>query len=481
MITENLQPKKVFHYFEEICNIPHGSGNVEKISNYLVNFAKELGLEYIQDEDKNVIIIKEASKGYEDKEPVMLQGHMDMVAVKKPESTINMKEEGLQLMIEGDWLMAKDTSLGGDDGIAVAYQLALLADQEISHPRLECVFTVDEEIGLLGAKSIDISMCKAQRMINIDSEEEGIFLTGCAGGMRVDCHLPVVKKEAEGILMEIMIGGLQGGHSGVEIHKERGNSNALMGRFLARVTGETKARLVLLKGGLADNAIPRQTEATLLLEEEAEAAKVKKILEVLEKELQTELKTKDPGVYCKLIKEEKGAVSALTAEDSRKAAILLYLLPGGVQAMSADVHGLVETSLNMGLLSLKEDGIHAGFSVRSSLESAKYALKEKLYALTEGLGGSCSSSGDYPGWAYRVDSPLRELMKKVYTEMYGKEPVIEAVHAGLECGFFLGKRPELDCVSMGPDMKDIHTTEERMSISSVKRVWEYLVEVLKQA
>lgn len=481
MITENLQPKKVFHYFEEICNIPHGSGNVEKISNYLVNFAKDLGLEYIQDEDKNVIIIKEASKGYEDKEPVMLQGHMDMVAVKKPESTINMKEEGLQLMIEGDWLMAKDTSLGGDDGIAVAYQLALLADQEISHPRLECVFTVDEEIGLLGAKSIDISMCKAQRMINIDSEEEGIFLTGCAGGMRVDCHLPAVKKEAEGILMEIMIGGLQGGHSGVEIHKERGNSNALMGRFLARVTGETKARLVLLKGGLADNAIPRQTEATLLLEEEAEAAKVKKILEVLEKELQTELKTKDPGVYCKLIKEEKGAVSALTAEDSRKAAILLYLLPGGVQAMSADVHGLVETSLNMGLLSLKEDGIHAGFSVRSSLESAKYALKEKLYALTEGLGGSCSSSGDYPGWAYRVDSPLRELMKKVYTEMYGKEPVIEAVHAGLECGFFLGKRPELDCVSMGPDMKDIHTTEERMSISSVKRVWEYLVEVLKQA
>ena len=481
MITGHLQPREVFTYFEEISKIPHGSGNIEKISNYLVDFAKEQGLEYYRDQDKNVIIIKEATKGYEDKEPVMLQGHMDMVAVKKPESSIDMKEEGLQLVIEGDWLMAKDTSLGGDDGIAVAYQLALLAAKELEHPRLECVFTVDEEIGLLGAKSIDISMCKAKRMINIDSEEEGIFLTGCAGGMRVDCHLPFKKEESEGILVDVMVGGLLGGHSGVEIHKERGNSNALMGRLLTRISKATEAKLAELKGGLADNAIPRQTEASLLLKDEEEVEKVKDILQKLEQELKTELSTKDPVVFCKFIKAEFGKVLALTKEDTKKAALLLYLLPVGVQSMSADVPGLVETSLNMGLLSLKEDGIHAGFSVRSSIECAKYMLEEKLYSLTEGLGGSCTSTGDYPGWAYRVDSPLRELMKKVYVEMYGKEPVIEAVHAGLECGFFLGKRPELDCVSMGPDMKDIHTTEERMSISSVKRVWEYLIEVLKQA
>ena len=380
MITKNLQPAEVFTYFEEISNIPHGSGNINKISDYLVDFAKKHDLEYYRDQDKNVIIMKEASKGYEDKEPVMLQGHMDMVAVKKPESTINMKEEGLQLMIDGDWLFAKDTSLGGDDGIAVAYQLALLAAKDLEHPRLECVFTVDEEIGLLGAKSIDISMCKAKRMINIDSEEEGIFLTGCAGGMRVDCHLPAEKKEGEGILLEVMIGGLLGGHSGVEIHKERGNSNALMGRFLTRAAKAAEVQLAELKGGLADNAIPRQTEASLLLKKEEEVEIVKEILMNLEQELKAELSTKDPGVFCKVIKEEKKKALVLTKEDTKKAALLLYLLPVGVQSMSADVSGLVETSLNMGLLSLKEDGIHAGFSVRSSLESAKYMLEEKLYS-----------------------------------------------------------------------------------------------------
>ena len=473
-----LEPQKVFYYFQEIAKIPHGSGNTDLISAYLVEFAKERQLEYYQDSIGNVIIIKEASEGYENKEPIMLQGHMDMVAVKKPDSNIDLIKDGLILQVEGDWLSAKDTSLGGDDGIAVAYELAFLDATELKHPRLECVFTVDEEIGLLGAKAIDISMCKAKRMINIDSEEEGIFLTGCAGGMRVDCHLPLEKEEIKGFLAEVKIGGLQGGHSGVEIHKERGNSNVLMARFLTHATRNTQVSLFKLQGGLADNAIPRETKAELLIKDRE---KFQELVQELEIQLKKELATKDPGVYCSLEIKEEVSLWAITQEDTKKLACLLYGLPHGIQAMSADVEGLIETSLNMGLLSLKEDGLHAGFSVRSSLESAKYALEEKLYAITEGLGGSCKTTGDYPGWAYRVDSPLRDLMLKVYYEMYQKEPMVEAIHAGLECGFFLDKISDLDCVSMGPDMKDIHTTEERMSISSVKRVWEYLTRVLELA
>ena len=478
MEINNLEPKNVFYYFSEIAKIPHGSQNTEQISDYLVNFAKERGLEHYRDALGNVIIIKKASQGYEDKEPIMLQGHMDMVAVKKPDSNRDMKKEGLILQVEGDWLSAKDTSLGGDDGIAVAYQLALLDASDLKHPPLECVFTVDEEIGLLGAEAIDVSRCKAKRMINIDSEEEGVFLTGCAGGMRVDCHLPLKKEEVKGYLAKVKIAGLQGGHSGVEIHKERGNSNVLMARFLTRAVKNTEISLVELEGGLADNAIPRETGARLLVKDKE---KLLQLAAQLEGELKRELATKDPGVYCQVEIEEECSLLAVSAEDTKKAVCLLYSLPQGVQSMSGEVKGLVETSLNMGLLSLKEDGLHAGFSVRSSLESAKYALEEKLYMLTEQLGGECITTGDYPGWAYRLDSPLRELMLKVYGQMYNKEPVVEAIHAGLECGFFLKKIPQLDCVSMGPEMKDIHTTEERMSISSVKRVWEYLLRVLEQA
>ena len=477
-ILGHLEPANVFRFFEEICQIPHGSGNIDKISDYLVDFAKARNLEYYQDEIKNVIIIKEATAGYENKEPIMLQGHMDMVAVKKPESTINMETEGLELQVDGDFVFAKDTSLGGDDGIAVAYELALLDADNISHPRIECIFTVDEEVGLNGAAAIDLSVCKAKRMLNLDSEEEGIFLTGCAGGMRVDCQLPVKREMKDGALCEVHIGGLAGGHSGAEIHKGRANSNTLMGRFLVHAGKKVAMNIVSMEGGLADNAIPRETKMQVVVSDmEALNAQVT----AFDKILKTEYATKDSGIFAKVTVKEVGSFKAVTEEDSKKIGNLVFLLPGGVQAMSGDVEGLVETSLNMGLLTLKEDRINLGFSVRSSVESAKYMLEEKLYALTESFGGSCKSAGDYPGWAYRVDSPLRESMQKIYTEMFGKEAKIEAIHAGLECGFFLGKIPELDCVSIGPDMKDIHTTEEMMSISSVKRVWEFILRVLEEA
>lgn len=477
-ILGHLEPTNVFHFFEEICNIPHGSRNMEKISNYLVDFAKERNLEYYQDEIKNVIIIKEATAGYEHKEPIMLQGHMDMVAVKKPESNIDMTTEGLRLKVDGDIIYAEDTSLGGDDGIAVAYELALLDADNLSHPRIECIFTVDEEVGLNGAAAIDLSVCKAKRMLNLDSEEEGIFLTGCAGGMRVDCALPLKREMIDGALCEVHIGGLAGGHSGAEIHKGRANSNTLMGRFLVHAGKKVDMNILAMEGGLADNAIPRETKMEVVVSDvEALTAQA----EAFDKILKAEYATKDSGVFVKVTVKEVGSFEAVTKADSEKTGKLIFLLPGGVQAMSGDVEGLVETSLNMGQLSMKKEQINLGFSVRSSIESAKYMLVEKLYALTESFGGSCKSAGDYPGWAYRVDSPLRDSMVTIYTEMFGKAPKIEAIHAGLECGFFLGKIPELDCVSIGPEMKDIHTTEETMSISSVKRTWEFILKVLAEA
>ena len=477
-ILGHLEPTNVFHFFEEICSIPHGSGNIDKISDYLVAFAKERNLEHYQDSIKNVIIIKEATAGYENKEPIMLQGHMDMVAVKKPGSPIDMKTEGLELQVDGDYVYAKDTSLGGDDGIAVAYELALLDADNISHPRMECIFTVDEEVGLTGAAAIDLSVCKAKRMLNLDSEEEGIFLAGCAGGMRVDCMLPLKREVKDGALCEVHIGGLTGGHSGAEIHKGRANSNTLMGRFLVHAGKKVSMNIVSMEGGLADNAIPRETKMQVVVSDvEALNAEVLNF----DKVLKTEYATKDSGIFAKVTVKEVGAFEAVAAEDSKKTGNLIYLLPGGVQAMSGDVEGLVETSLNLGQLSMEKEKLNLGFSVRSSIESAKYMLEEKLYALTESYGGSCKTAGDYPGWAYRVDSPLRDSMKTIYKEMFGKEPKIEAIHAGLECGFFLGKIPELDCVSIGPDMKDIHTTEEMMSISSVKRVWEFILKVLEEA
>ena len=477
-ILGHLEPANVFRFFEEICGIPHGSGNIDKISDYLVAFAKQRNLEYYQDEIKNVIIIKEATAGYENKEPIMLQGHMDMVAVKKPESTIDMTSEGLRLKVDKDIIYAEDTSLGGDDGIAVAYELALLDANNLSHPRIECIFTVDEEVGLNGAAAIDLSVCKAKRMLNLDSEEEGIFLTGCAGGMRVDCSLPLRREVKDGALCEIHIGGLTGGHSGAEIHKGRANSNTLMGRFLVHVAKEVAMNIGSMEGGLADNAIPRETNMQVVVSD-VEALNAQVVW--FDKILKTEYATKDSGIFAKVVVKEVGSFEAVTKEDSEKTGKLIFLLPGGVQAMSGDVEGLVETSLNMGQLSMKKDRVNLGFSVRSSVESAKYMLVEKLYALTESFGGSCTSTGDYPGWAYKVDSPLRDSMIKIYTEMFGKAPRIEAIHAGLECGFFLGKIPELDCVSIGPEMKDIHTTEETMSISSVKRTWEFILKVLEEA
>ena len=479
-VLTNLEPNKVFQYFEEICNIPHGSGNVEQISDYLVRFAKDRNLFYIQDEVKNVIIIKEASEGYGDQPAVILQGHMDMVAVKKPEATIDMAKEGLKLVVEGDLISADGTSLGGDDGIAVAYALALLDSSEIKHPRLEVVITVDEEVGMDGARAIDLSCLTGKQMLNLDSEEEGIFLTSCAGGARIYTYMPYTVAETKGIMYRISIEGLLGGHSGAEIHKERGNSNILMGRLLYELTSQMPVCLEDVKGGLADNAIPRQTVATVVVQPEDEE-KFRDVVLGFERDVKSELATKDPdfGMTVVCLDEEEGMY--VDSESTAHLASYLMALPNGVQAMSADMPGLVETSLNLGIMemNLAEQELICEFSVRSCIESAKQTLIRKVSAVTELAGGAYSVSGDYPGWAYRVNSPLREKMISVYEEMYGAKPEVMAIHAGLECGILASKIDDLDCVSFGPNMKDIHTTEETLSISSTKRVWEFLVKFLE--
>lgn len=477
-VLEQLEPKSVFHFFEQISSIPHGSGNVDRISDFLAEFAKERNLEYYQDDTKNVIMIKEATPGYEEAEPIILQGHMDMVAVKKPDCTIDLLEEGLQLAVDGDNVYAKGTSLGGDDGIAVAYGMALMDADHIAHPRLELVITTEEETGMDGAVAIDLSMLKGKLMLNLDSEEEGIFLTSCAGGAAVISQLPAECEKKTGIVYELSLQGLQGGHSGVEIHKERGNANVLMGRLLYRLQQKVDCSIASIAGGLASNAIPRSARAKFVVAA-TETAAFEEQIRAYEQILQKELILKDQNVAIDVTRLEGGEHTVLTKQCLKKATALLYVQPDGVQAMSADIPGLVQTSLNLGILSWKDDMITAEYALRSSVSSECEMLVDKLRLLGELLGAKVTMAGSYPAWEYKQDSVLRERMIAVYRDMYGKEPKVEAIHAGLECGILAGKIQDLDCVSIGPDMKHIHTTEETLSIASTKRVWEFIVELLK--
>lgn len=476
-ILSNLEPKEVFHYFEEICNIPHPSYKEERISNYLVDFARERGLEYYQDELKNVVIIKEATKGYEEVEPVILQGHMDMVCEKEKDCTIDFEKDGLLLEIVGDYISAKGTTLGGDDGIALAYALAILDSDSIQHPRIEFVCTVSEEVGMEGATGIDLSMLKGKRLINLDSEEEGIFLVGCAGGCSAECILTLNWKQAEGETLDLVVEGLVGGHSGAEIDKGRGNSNILMGRILMEALAVTPVFITELEGGNKDNAIPRETIAKVVVKD---VETFRKTIEQSANAIRNEFSVTDPDLKIRVMAAKEKAAEVLEEVTNQKVITLLNTLPNGIQSMSADIPGLVETSLNLGVLRLGKEQLSLRFSVRSSVGTAKKYLLQKLDYILRQFGGLVQFHGDYPAWEYKKDSKLREDMVKVYEAMYGKTPEIQAIHAGLECGILAGKIEGLDCVSIGPDMMSIHTTQEKLSISSTKRVWEYLLEVLKR-
>ena len=470
-----LEPAAVFGYFEEICGIPHGSGNTKMISDYLVEFARKHELRYIQDELNNVILFGEGTCGMEDHPPVILQGHMDMVCEKDEDCTIDMTAEGLDVTHDAQWVFAKGTTLGGDNGIAVAYGMALLADKTIPHPPLEVIITVDEETGLDGAHGIDLSPLKGKVLINLDSEEEGIFTVSCAGGGSCTISLEAPRRAVYGPCIRLSVDNLQGGHSGAEIHKNRTNANKVMGEFMNRIQKLMPLCLTSIGGGSKDNVITRSCQATLV----AMGTDLERINTIAE-ELQAEIREKydEPEATVQAFDVDALGGNSLSTEDTAKVIGLLCAAPYGVQKWSEDIPGLVQTSLNLGVVKLGET-FNATFSVRSSVNSEKVELLEKLKALAEMFSGEYTIHSQYPAWEYRKESCARDTMVRVYKEMYGKEPQVLAIHAGLECGLLSEKIEGLDCVSIGPDMQDIHTSREKLNIASVERTWQFLLEVLK--
>lgn len=471
-----LEPKTVFTYFEKLCTIPHGSGNTRAISDYLVSFAEENGICCIQDELGNLLLFTDGTPGYEDHPPVILQGHIDMVCEKAADCPIDMEKEGLDVTHDGEWVFARGTTLGGDNGIAVAYIMALLMDKMIPHPPIEAILTVDEEIGMEGADGIDLSQLKGRTMLNLDSEEEGIFTVSCAGGIRATIHLPVERRVVYGPCVKLTVEGLEGGHSGIEIHKNRGNANKIMGQFLDRVQEMMPLCITKLQGGSKDNAIPRSCEVTLV----AMGMHLERINAVAEK-LQEEIRTQYDAPNAVVRGDDVDALggNALTTESTAKVIALLNAAPDGVQSWSEDIDGLVQTSLNLGIAELK-DGLELTFALRSSVDREKKALLERLEELAQFYNGSLDSTGDYPAWEYVKDSRLRDIMIQVYSQMFDQAPKVVAIHAGLECGLLSKKLPGLDCVSIGPDMQDIHTCRERLNIASTERIWRFIKEILRQ-
>lgn len=477
-VLNKLQPEGVFAIFEQLCAIPHGSRNTKAISDFCVKFAEQRGLRYIQDENNNVIIFAPASAGMEHAQPVILQGHLDMVCEKTPDCDLDMEKQGLRLQTDGEWVWADQTTLGGDDGIAVAYALAILDDASIQHSPLEVILTVDEEIGMLGAASIDLGQIGGRRLLNIDSEEEGVLLTSCAGGATVSCSIPMMWSVKKGLRVTVKIHGLRGGHSGTEIDKGRANANVLLGRFLNELDKEYPYALCTVDGGLKDNAIPRESTADMIISPDyleelcAYAAKTQNAW-------REEFGENDPEIAVSVQEIGIDSHEVMFGDCRRNTLAVMSQLPNGVQAMSQEIEGLVQTSLNLGILKTDFRGVHMTFSVRSSINAEKDALMEQLADLMARYGGGAEINGEYPAWEYRKESKLRRIMTQVYTEQYGEAPKIQAIHAGLECGLLAGKLPDLDAISFGPDIEEIHTTRERLSIPSVQRTWNFILGVLK--
>lgn len=473
-VLEGLEPKKVFEYFEMLCSVPHGSGNTKQVSDLCVKFAQEHGLRYVQDAYNNVIIWKNASPGCEQAEPLILQGHLDMVCAAEPDCGIDMETEPIRLVVDGDWVKAYKTSLGADNGIGVAMALAILDDDTLRHPRLEAVFTTDEETGMFGAVGIDLSKLEGRCLINLDSEEEGLLTVSCAGGVRVDCLLPAdwEKTPAGFCFYEVVIDGLKGGHSGAEIDKGRASAAQLVGRFLYEAEKETGLRVASITGGTFANVIPLYCRAVVAVPEN-KAERFAELCKIGEKMFRAEYATADPGLAMRAAPTEPEK-RVFSAGRNKALLNLLLLAPYGVQAMSMDIPGLVQTSLNLGVIKTEEDGIKLCFLLRSAIQSQKEMLVKQLHALCALFGAGFSTHDDYPGWAFRKESRLRDAMSEACEMVWGKKPGITATHGGLECGLFMEKRPDFDCVSLGPELHEVHSVRERLSISSTERVYRIL-------
>ena len=478
---EKITEERIFYHFKEISKIPRGSGNEKEISDYLISFGKKLGLECIQDEALNVIIKKPASKGYENAPIVIIQGHMDMVCEKNGDKIHDFTKDPIQLVVDGDYIYADKTTLGGDDGIAVAYAMAILEDNTLEHPPLEVVITSDEEAGMSGALAIQPDFINGKIVLNVDSEEEGKLLVSCAGGIRTKSTLPIewINKKSGTKEYKLEIKGLKGGHSGTDIHLEKGNSNKLMGRLLKEITKELDFNLVSINGGSKNNAIPREATAIVSINSSDE----KKLIELKTKvceDLKKEFSKKDSNLRVYLSDAESNVEKVFSDDTTSKAINLSYLYPNGVNTMSADIEGLTESSTNLGVVTTNENDVEYDSAVRSSVFSLREEIVERNKCVTEILGGTFTTNSGYPAWPYRADSKIRDICKEVYSKMYGKEVEIVAIHAGVECGILEEKLGDIDMISFGPDIIDIHTPNEHMSISSTWRCFEYLVEVLKE-
>ena len=480
-VLDHLGCDKVFYYFEAICDIPHGSFHEKALSDYIVAFAKERSLYCRQDERFNVIIKKPGTAGYENSPALIIQGHIDMVCEKNNDTEHDFLTEPLKLYIDGDDIKARGTTLGADNGIAVAYMLALLDANDIEHPPIECVFTVEEEIGMGGATDLDVFDLEGKRFLNMDTEEEGYLMVSCCGGRRMRMYLPLERVAAsqDKKTYSISIKGLKGGHSGADIHLQRASANVLMGRLLLELREKADYDLVKVNGGNMDNAICREAEAVICIEPSKET-EVAEIVAEMQKIFWNEYKDRESSILMTMDAVAEDAAEVMTEEVKDNIIALLKLLPYGVQTMDTNMEGLVESSSNIGIVRTEEDHIFVDNAVRGSVESRKDAICKKIEILGELCGAKVVGVNDYPGWVYNPNSELLKIFKEAWEEKFGVEPKVVAIHAGLECGLFAKKIPGLDLISLGPDMHDVHTPDERLSISSTARVWEYLKVVLKK-
>ena len=472
-----IKPERVFKYFEEISQIPHGSENMGKISMYCMDFAEKNGLDAIRDEANNVVIFKPASKGYEDREPVILQGHLDMVCQKDAENPVDFAKDKLDIYVDGDYVKARGTTLGADNGIAVAMILAILESKEYTHPPIEAVFTTDEEIGMIGAGKLNTEVLKGKRMINLDAEEPETLTVSCAGGSDFRLTVPTKRRKVSGTRVIINIKGLQGGHSGVEIHRGRINANILAGRILDFAKTVTDFDVISVCGVDKGNAIPIASKMELVLcGAEDFLDKMNKYFDVIKAEYSD---SEDNGFEILSEISEEGEFCVIDKCIAEKLIYILAVAPNGVQKMSSKIEGLVETSLNLGILNTDEDKITMLFTLRSNKKSSLEFLEKKMKTFVSVIEGEVETSGHYPPWEFNQHSKLQGIYKKVFADKFGHEPTVVAIHAGLECGIFSSMIEGLDCIAIGPQLHDVHTVKERLSISSTQEIFELLLKVLE--
>jgi dipeptidase D len=477
----NLNPKRVFYYFNEICRIPHPSKKEEKIVAWLLETGKALGLDTKRDKIGNVLISKPATKGKENVTPVIFQSHVDMVCEKNNDTIFDFDKDAIQPCVDGDWIKAKGTTLGADNGIGVAFQLALLEAKDIEHGPLECLFTVDEETGLTGAFNLEANFMKGKMLLNLDSEDEGEFFIGCAGGKDTQAILEIEwedKMPKDVIAYNIYVKGLQGGHSGDDINKGRGNAVKLLNRILWNAYQDFDLCIADIDAGNLRNAIAREGRAHIVIPETKKEA-FENYLQTMNKTYKEELRITDPGVTVAFedAKMPKKVLNELLQIDLMNA---LYVCPHGVLAMSQDIPNFVETSTNLASVKFKEGKIYIATSQRSSVESKKQDAVDMVSTAFYSIGADEVESGDgYPGWTPNPNSNALKILVQAYKELFKKEPEVKAIHAGLECGLFSEKYPDLDMVSYGPTLRGVHSPDEKLKIDTVQQVWDLTVKFLE--